>query len=496
VLTVGAPVVGEVLAERYRLEAHISNDAYGRQVWRGLDVLLRRPIAVVLRQPGGPSAREMLQAAVLASRIPHPHLVDIYDAIDEGGKAYVVREWVAGLSLRDAVADAPLEPERATTVARAIADAVAAFHAAGLTHGNIHPGTVMLGDDGQVLLTDARFDDEATSDSDVRSVGAVLYAALTGHWPHREAGRANLPDALRESPEAPPVPPRRVRGGIPDHLSDLATDLLDGELPPPSADVLAASLSRLDAEQEEELLDAEEQYGIGGGFLPTSNRTEPRRPVGRKMAVGVALLLVLALVGLLIGAKVLLGDDKPNGGVAPNTSAASGGVAKPGGGATKVLGLKADQVSLVTPNGSYDNDSDVAATVDGNGGTAWKTEHYPNNSTYFTTTKRGIGVLIDLGSAQSVSEVTIDFSNPGATVDIRSGDFGSDHSATGDDKIVKDFTVVCDAAVMGPTHDFLIPPDAAPIRYLLVYITILPLSADKADQYQVGISEIKVSVNQ
>jgi hypothetical protein len=494
VLTVGAPVVGEVLAERYRLEAHISDDPYGRQVWRGLDVLLRRPIAVVLRQPGGAAAAEMLQAAVQASRVPHPHLADIYDAIDEGGKAYVVREWVAGVSLREAVTEAPMEPERAITVARSIADAVAAFHAAGLAHGNIHPGTVMLGDDGQVLLTDARADDSATADSDVRAVGAVLYAALTGHWPYREAGRANLPDALREASTGALVPPRKIRGGLPDHLSDLATDLLDPEAPLPSADVLAASLARLDAEQEEELLDSEDQYGIGGGFLPGAGRLEPRRPVGRKMAVGIAGLLVLALLGLLIGTRVL-GGDTPARGAGPSASAASG-VNKPGGGHSVPLTLQASQVSLVSPNGKLDNAADIGKVVDGNTGTAWETEHYNDNSDYFTTKKKGIGVLLDLGSARSVSEVTVDFANPGATVDIRTGDFTSGGGADNDTKLINGFPVVVEASEMGPTHDFVLPSDGAPTRYLLVYITVLPISADQPGRYQVGISEIKVSVNQ
>ena len=77
VMTFGAPTVGEVLAERYRLEEHVNNDSAGRQVWRGIDVILRRPVAVVLRYPGGDSATEMLQAAVAASRVIHPNLVSV-----------------------------------------------------------------------------------------------------------------------------------------------------------------------------------------------------------------------------------------------------------------------------------------------------------------------------------------------------------------------------------------------------------------------------------
>ncbi len=110
------PTVGEILAERYELVEHINNDSAGRQVWRGVDVMLRRPVAVVLRYPGGDSATEMLQAAVAASRVIHPNLVGVYDAIDEGERAYVVREWVDGQSLREIVAEGVLDPARATGV--------------------------------------------------------------------------------------------------------------------------------------------------------------------------------------------------------------------------------------------------------------------------------------------------------------------------------------------------------------------------------------------
>src|SRR5215468_8695953 len=134
-LIVGTPAIGEVLADRYELQEHINNDAVGRQVWRGIDIILRRPVAVVMRYPGGSAAIEMLDAAVAASRVVHPHLVDVYDAIDEGARAYVVREWVHGSSLRELVAEAPLEADRATNVASAVGSAVAAVHATGMIHG-------------------------------------------------------------------------------------------------------------------------------------------------------------------------------------------------------------------------------------------------------------------------------------------------------------------------------------------------------------------------
>ena len=205
VMTFGAPTVGEVLADRYQLQEHVNNDSAGRQVWRGIDVILRRPVAVVLRYPGGDSATEMLHAAVDASRVIHPNLVGVYDAIDEASRAYVVREWVDGESLRELVGrDGPQDPARATAIAHALVDALTAVHATGMVHGNVHPGTALIGDDGRVVLADARADSADDSETDIRSIGGILYYALTGHWPHAEVGRSALPDANRDGSGNPP----------------------------------------------------------------------------------------------------------------------------------------------------------------------------------------------------------------------------------------------------------------------------------------------------
>src|SRR5690349_15681230 len=181
----------------------------------------------------------MLQAAVDASRVIHPNLVGVYDAIDEGQRAYVVREWVDGEALRELIArEGPLDPARATAIAHSIVDELAAVHATGMVHGNVHPGTTLIGDDGRVVLADARADSSDSTESDVRAVGAILYFALTGHWPQAEVGRTSaLPDAMRDSNGALSTP-RQIRAGVPAYLDDLTMDLLDKRVQTPEADAL------------------------------------------------------------------------------------------------------------------------------------------------------------------------------------------------------------------------------------------------------------------
>jgi hypothetical protein len=504
--TFGAPSAGDVLAERYELAEHINNDSAGRQVWRGIDVVLRRPVAVVLRYPGGDSAMEMLQAAVTASRVIHPNLVGVYDAIDEDERAYVVREWVDGQSLRELVAeDGLLDPARATSVAHAISGAVAAVHATGMVHGNIHPGTVMVGGDGRVVLADARADGADTTETDVRAIGGILYFALTGHWPHNEArltggtegrGRLALPDAIRDG-SGTLAAPRQARAGVPAYLDDLTMDLLDGSIEPPSSDVLAAELGRLDVVPEEHYLES------GGPLRFTSGDHDAPglAPTGRrKIAVGVAGLLVVAVVGLLFGINALTGGGGgggEGGEVGPTTTP---GASVPSGDAPtppampKKIDLAPDQVRVIDPYGNRDRQElrDIEKAVDGNRNDGWSTQTYNDN---FGPWKRGMGILIDLKQPRSITSVQVELSNPGATAELRTGTSASAQgSKSADTQIVSTFTTRIGEPFEeynGSTMVFNGFQPGQKYQYLLFWISSLPGTGD--GKYKVGVQEITVS---
>jgi len=489
--TFGAPRVGEVLADRYQLEEHINDDSVGRQIWRGVDVILRRPVAVVLRYPGGDSAMEMLQAAVTASRVVHPNLVGVYDAIDEGERAYVVREWVEGAALREIVASGLLDAERTTTIAHAIAAAVAAVHATGMAHGNVHPGAVLIDHDGRVVLADARADGTASAISDVRAVGGVLYFALTGHWPQAEAGRTALPDAIRDSSGAL-ASPRQSRAGVPDYLDALTMDLLDPRVEPPTAEFLAAELGRLDSAAEERFFDE------GGPLRFTGEeRVEPPRPTGRKIAIGAAALAAIALVATLILVP-LLNDGGGGGGprATGTQQAAAPTQAPPAGGggdnpAAQKLDIGADQVRIVDPKGDRTELKDAARVVDGDTDTAWETQHYRGNPK-FGGIKPGMGILIDLGTARRVESVKVDLSAAGASAELRTGTTAPASSRAGDQQIVANYTIVGEPiADGGSTMAFGgFDPDKT-YRYLLLWITSMP--KDNTGEYQIGVQEIEVN---
>ncbi|MFI2708651.1 protein kinase family protein [Micromonospora sp. NPDC018662] len=504
VVTLGAPTVGELLAERYELVEHINNDSAGRLVWRGVDVVLRRPVAVVLRYPGGDSATEMLEAAVAASRVIHPNLVGVYDAIDEDDRAYVVREWVDGQSLREMVAaDGPLDPARATAIGNAVASALAAVHATGMVHGNLHPGTVMISDDGRVVLADARTDGADSQENDLRAVGGVLYFALTGHWPHGEAplhgataghGRAALPDAVRDA-SGSIAAPRQVRAGVPAYLDDLTMDLLDPEIAPPSSDVLSAELSRLDIPADEQFLEQ-----AGPLRFTADPGEEPSSPLaaagGRKVALGIAGLLVVALVGLLVGISVLGsgGDDGDKEPVAQPTSStpATGGSSEV---AAPVRKLTVSDVRIIDPeSGDRAEVRDAEKVIDGSDDEGWETQTYRNNGK-FGGLKKGMGVWIDLGAPHTVKSLQATLSSTGASAELRAGTNGEFPSTSKGDK---DLVAAYPTVIGQPFEDhdgtkmiFNGFDPAQKYQYLLFWITELP-KKDDGSGWKIGVQEITV----
>jgi len=497
-MTFGALAVGELLGERYRLDEHVDTDSVGRQIWRGTDTVLRRPVGLVVRQPGGETAASMLTAAVAVSRLVHPHIVSVYDAIDDGDRAYVVREWVAGVALRDVLRTATLDSERATLVTHAIAEAVAALHAAGIIHGNVHPGTILIADDGRVILTDAHADGSADADTDVRALGAVLYACLTSHWPYAEAGHSTLPDAIRDN-AGRLASPRQVRGGIPRHLDEIATDLLNRRSTLPTSAAVAAEFARL------AMQGVESDYDESGpmGFADTEH-TGSRRRAGGKLTLGVAVLVAIAVAGALAAMKVLDSPANPTPSSPGNTISASPGGSQPAAGGAPIA-IGPAQVRIVDPPATDRAEVEGAAlVVDGDLKTGWTTDEY--KKAYFGGTKEGgglkpgMGILIDLGEAKQVGAVKITVNQKGASVSLRGGDADPGAALVSDPTalIAADKDIAKNFATIGTPRDsfdgtvmlFPVPPDQAPTRYLLVWITKLPEKAP--GKFVVTVNEIAV----
>jgi hypothetical protein len=420
-------------------------------------------------------------------------LVGVYDAIDESARAYVVREWVDGEALREMVTEeGPLDPARATAIAHSIADALAAVHATGMVHGNVHPGTALIGDDGRVVLADARADSADSVESDVRAVGGLLYYALTGRWPHNEVSKSSLPDANRDGNGVISAP-RQIRAGVPAYLDDLTMDLLDKRVAAPEADALAAELARLDA--------ADDDYDDVGPLRFTQNSsTEPVRST-RKIMVGVGALVVIALLGLIFGIRAITSsnDNPPAGKTQANVGAGTQDGTDSNGGSQaasptpKKIPLTADMVRIVDPpDGSRVDTGEAAYTVDNDRDSAWETQGF--NDPFFGHLKPGMGVLINLGTPKHVADVRVETNAPGVAMDVRTGTSDPGNNSAGDKKVYETYKKLTDGdteKTEGPVKIFDGFNEDATYQYLLVWLSELPRG--DGGKYRISVSDIEVA---
>nr|BFD83160.1 hypothetical protein StreXyl84_25610 [Streptomyces sp. Xyl84] len=106
------------------------------------------------RRPADPAVRRAVEAAQAAARIPdHPRLDQVFDVFAEGGSLWIASELVAARPLAALLAERPLTPYRAAEVASDILMALRVLHGHGWVHRNITSRTVMVCDDGRVMLT-------------------------------------------------------------------------------------------------------------------------------------------------------------------------------------------------------------------------------------------------------------------------------------------------------------------------------------------------------
>jgi eukaryotic-like serine/threonine-protein kinase len=240
-----------MVAGRYRLDGQIASGGSG-EVWRGVDTLLDRPVAVkVLRAEHArhAEARAQFQAeARHAGSLSHPAIAQVYDYGDAGPghRPYLVMELVIGPSLARVLANGPLDAARAMDLVAQAAAGLHAAHSAGLVHRDVKPANLLLGPGGQVKITDfgiayaagsalvtrgetliataaylapERVDGEpATPASDLYSLGIVAWECLAGGPPFPGFG-VEVALAHRDRP-LPPLPL-----DVPEHVSALVADL-------------------------------------------------------------------------------------------------------------------------------------------------------------------------------------------------------------------------------------------------------------------------------
>jgi eukaryotic-like serine/threonine-protein kinase len=252
-------VTDYLLAGRYRLTDRIAAGGMG-EVWRGIDQLLNRQVAVKLLptvRAGDESSLARFRAeARYAASLSHPGIARVYDYGEsaEFGGAYLVMELVDGDPLSAILARAGrLSADATLDIVGQAARALDAAHQAGIVHRDIKPGNILIAPGGTAKITDFGIatavraaqvshltetgmvmgtamyvsPEQATgapvtSSSDIYSLGVVAFECLAGHPPFT----AREPLAIAYSHKHEPVPP------------------LPPDVPPPVVDLVRAMLAK------------------------------------------------------------------------------------------------------------------------------------------------------------------------------------------------------------------------------------------------------------
>ncbi len=264
--------LGTRIKDRYELLKELGRGGYS-VVYEALDLKLGMRVAVKMMVPPpavAHLARERIRREVLAVRaLTHPHIVQVFDWLEEDPWNFIVMELVRGADLQETVKkQGPLSAEFAARIGQDIAQALALAHGRGVLHRDVKPLNILLGEDRQAKLADfgsARVEGQTTmtqtgafvgtldytapevlagkradARADIFALGMTLYFILTGTFP------------ARPSPTFPPMPaaqghhPRAERPDIPDWLDSVVAQATrsDPALRFPTAQSLADALKQ------------------------------------------------------------------------------------------------------------------------------------------------------------------------------------------------------------------------------------------------------------
>ncbi|WP_043614935.1 protein kinase family protein [Nonomuraea candida] len=480
---------GTRLAERFRLEDRVS-ESDGATLWKAIDEILARPVAVHTFAPDFPRVHEVVTAARAASRLTDPRLTQVFDAAEDDKHAYVVSEWVTGETLTDLLAGGPLEPERAAGLVAEAAEALAHAHEARLYHLCLRPSHLMWTSGNTVKVLGVAVDaamwglttDQPALD-DAEGLGRLLYAGLTGHWPGDEE-EGGLPAAPMSDGHF--CTPRQVTAGVPGYLdavavraclpesrrgqsalaspAEVAAALADVARPMPIPISYPSTPAVASASHTEGL---ELAHRRPQTTLPPLPPPPPRRVSGaggggtlNRVLMTLVVLLVIAAVGVgawTIGRSLGSPTAPPTAGASPTASPPSSAAAQT---------VKPDKARGFDPLGDGDEKSDLAKlAIDGKPGTLWKTETY--TSADLGRLKDGVGLLLDMGKSIQVSDVVATLSQAsGASVELKVGDSPELDSLK---------TVASEKNAAGKTT--LKPEEPASGRYVLIWFTRVPTDA-------------------
>jgi eukaryotic-like serine/threonine-protein kinase len=492
-------ILGTTLSGRYRLEARIGAGGMST-VYRALDETLQRQVAIKLLNREVATDSDALERfrreARAVAQLSHPHIVGVIDAGEDENRPYIVFEYIEGETLKERIRRLGRLPiAEAVAYAIEIARALGAAHARHIVHRDVKPQNVLIDEEGSAKVTDfgiARTLDEegltvdgrvlgttdyvspeqalgqpVTGQSDLYSLGVVLYEMLTGEVPFKGENqvavamkhvREILPDVQTKRPEVSAALAAVVDTATAKRREDRYAD--DVELIADLEDVLAIETARA---------------GSATGEVTTVLRTLPsqaqRRIPFRVRHRAITVVLALLVLAAIAGGAVWIATRAHHG---------VGKLAEPPP-TPKLAQVQLCQTCAhgYNPLGfPKDEHPDAPLAIDGNINTAWLTQQYYSQ----TLQKAGVGLYVDASPGTTARKIVIYTKTPGWNAQIYASNATPSTSSWNPGP--GSWQLIGSANNVQSKQTIDLSASATPYRYYLVWITSL------GGHQQVALNEV------
>ena len=465
-------------------------------VYRAFDETLERWVAIKILQNEIAEDDDQLERfrreARAVARLNHPHVVTVIDAGEDQGCPYIVFEYISGETLKDRIRRLGRLPiPEALAYSIEIARALQAAHSEMLVHRDVKPQNVLLDTDGRAKVTDfgiARsleggegltlagrvlgttdyvspeqaLGQEVTPQSDIYSLGVVLYEMLTGDVPFR----ADAPVA---------VAMKHVREPMPD------VQLARPEVSANTASIVERAtaketrnryrtIEQMQIDLEDALALEATRAGQTSGEATTVLRALPgerfRAPwrVRFPRRVAALTLLLAAIAAVIVVVLATRTHENAPGPPAPTQPK--------GAPALQPVKLAPDAANDFDPiGGDGEHHADTPKAIDHNPVTMWTTERYDSG---IPQTKPGVGLYVDAGSPVLARRLDIISRESGYTAQVLAA------AGTSAPPNVQDWTPVSGSTVVGSATRIPVDTNGKSYRFYLVWITKLAAGGQAA----------------